>query len=438
MIIPKYVKALNEAVTSVLSRTYLQQFLTLPLYRNAFFLIGDACITALGGFLFWVVVARFYSEAEVGYSSAILSAVNLLLLISLAGQGFSIVRFLSQSDKPRELINSSFTLSGLISLVAASVFIAGIDFWSPALRFVQRQVIFAITFIGITMIATVSALSDSVFKARRRADFVLLKTTIFSLLRIPLPLLFASFLHTFGVIISWATALGTSLAIALFLLIPKVEQNYKPVPTVQMPDVRYISRYAFGSYIANLITTAPVMILPIMVLNLLGTKSNAYFYVASQIAHLVAAIPWSVSQSLFAEGSSSETSMRQNVLRALKFNFLLVIPALIVLIAAGRWLLLAFGQAYAENSLKLLWLLSLACLPLVVLSVYTSLLWVQDRLVELVIIRALFAISTLTLSFFSLPQYGIVIGIGCVWLGVHLAVAVYSALRLSSWLGQYS
>lgn len=383
-----------------------------------------------------MVVARFYSETEVGYSSAILSAINLLLLISLAGQGFSIVRFLSQSDKPRELINSSFTLSGLISLMAAVIFIAGLGFWSPALRFIQRQVIFAITFIGITLIAIVSALTDSVFMARRKAGFVLLKTAIFSLLKIPLPILFASFLHSFGVITSWGMALGISLAISLFLLIPKVEKNYRPMPTLRMPNVKYISKYAFGSYIANLMAAAPVMVLPIMVLNLLGTKSNAYFYVASQIAHLLSAIPWSVSQSLFAEGSSSEGTMRQNIVRAIKFNFLLVIPALIVLLVTAKWLLLTFGQSYAENALNLLRLLSLTCLPLAIFSVYTSLLRVQDRLVELVIIRTFFAISSLALSFTLLPHYGMVIGIGCVWFGVYLVVAVYSALRLSTWLRQ--
>lgn len=432
----KHARVLNKAVTSVTSREYLHQLLTLPLYRNAFFLIGDAGLTALGGFFFWVVVARFYSETEVGYSSAILSAINLLLLISLAGQGFSIVRFLSQSDKPRELINSSFTLSGLISLVAAVIFIAGLGFWSPALRFMQQQIIFAITFIGITLIAIVSALTDSVFMARRKAGFVLLKTAIFSLLKIPLPILFASFLHSFGVITSWGMALGISLAISLFLLIPKVEENYKPVPTLRMPNVKYISRYAFGSYISNLLAAAPIMVLPIMVLNLLGTKSNAYFYVASQIAHLLSAIPWAVSQSLFAEGSFSESTIRQNTVRAIKFDFLLVIPALLLLIVAAKWLLLAFGQSYAENSLNLVRLLSLTCLPLMIFSVYTSLLRVQNRLVELVIIRGLFAVSTLALSFFLMPKYGMVIGIGCVWLGTYIAIGIYSALRLSTWLRQ--
>lgn len=417
---------------------YFKRWLTLPLYRNAFFLMGDSGLTAIGGFFFWVVVARFYSETEVGYSSAILSAVNLLVTISIVGQAFSIVRFLSQSDRPRDLINSSFTLSGLISLVVAAVFIAGLDFWSPALRFIQRQVIFAIAFLGITLMATVSVLANSVFVAKRKASFVILKSAIFSLLKIPLPIAFAFFLHTFGVVTSWGIALGVALAIALFLFIPKVVEGYRLVPTLRMTNVEAISKYAGGSYIAGLLTAAPSLILPIMVVNLLGTKSNAYFYIASQIAHLLSAIPWSVSQSLFAEGSSEESGLRQNVARALRFNFMLTVPALILLAVAAKWLLLAFGKGYAENALNLLWLLSLGCLPLVITSVYTSILRVQDKLTELVVIRGLFAIATLTLSFLLMPQYGMVIGIACVWLGVQVLVAIYSALRLSAWMRQSS
>ena len=101
----------------------------------------STAVMALLGLFFWVVVARFYTEAEVGYSSAIISVVNLLAILSLVGLNDSLIRFLPQADEPQKLINSSFTLTTLISLAIAGIFVAGVDFWSPALAFIKGHAI---------------------------------------------------------------------------------------------------------------------------------------------------------------------------------------------------------------------------------------------------------------------------------------------------------
>jgi len=60
----------------------------------------NTAVMTLCGFFFWMVVARFYTEAEVGFSSAMISAISLLALISLVGLNTSLIRFLPQADKP--------------------------------------------------------------------------------------------------------------------------------------------------------------------------------------------------------------------------------------------------------------------------------------------------------------------------------------------------
>lgn len=109
-------KVIAEAIDIITSREKLKQTATTPLYSNAFYLMLNTAITSLLGFFFWMIVARFYTEAEVGFSSAIISAISLLALISLVGFNVSLVRFLPHADKPQALINSCYTLSGLISL----------------------------------------------------------------------------------------------------------------------------------------------------------------------------------------------------------------------------------------------------------------------------------------------------------------------------------
>ncbi len=428
-------KIIIEAIDTIGSRQRLKRAITLPLYRNALYLMLDTAVTFLIGFFFWMAVARFYSETEVGFGSAIISAIRLLSFLSLIGLNFSIIRFLPQANRPRELINSAFTLGTTISLVMAAVFIAGLGFWAPRLSFITRDVIFAVMFLAMAALFTLSSLVNAVFIARRRAGLVLCKSAIV-LLKIPLLVVFATFLHTFGVVASWGIALGVALVISLFLFLPRVEDGYKPMPTLNLNHIKGIRQYAVSSYLASLLSYVPVVILPLMVLNLLGTQSNAYFYIGWMIGTSLLAIPRSVSQSLFAEGSHSEENIRENVGRSIKITFLLLVPAVMVLIVIAKWVLLAFGPSYS-NALQLVWLLSLSNLPGGINLVYIGLLRAQGKLKELVVIRGFIAVAVLTLSLFIMPISGIV-GIGYAWLGVQAVVAIASAFRLRTWASRFS
>jgi len=281
-----------------------------------------------------------------------------------------------------------------------------------------------------------SSLTDSVFVAKRRASFVLSRNTIFSLLKIPLPIAFAIFLHSFGVVISWGIALAIALVISLLLFLPRVEDGYKPIPTLKAGGTKDILRYSGGSYIASLLARLPIVILPLIVVNLLGTESNAYFYVAWMIASMLAAIPRSVSRSLFAEGSYRQENVKENVTKSIKLTFLLLVPAVVVWIIAAKWILLAFGESYSANALTLLFLLSISSLPRGINLVYMGLLRVQDRLKELVIIRGSTAVAVLALSLLAVPAYGIM-GVGYVWLGVQVVLSIVLASRLATQISQF-
>jgi len=419
-----FFKVITEAIDTITSRRKLKQVAATPLYSNAFYLMLNTAVMALCGFFFWMVVARFYTEAEVGFSSAIISAISLIATISLVGLNTSLIRFLPQANKPPELINSCYTLSGLISLVVAAIFIAGLSFWSPAMVFIKQNAVFIAAFIVFALLWTLSSLVDSTFIARRRANFVLSKNTIYSVLKIPLPILFVLFFRTFGIVASWGIALAIALAISLFLFLPRLQNRYKPVPTLKPGIIRDMWRYSAGNYVTNLLAASPAFILPLMVVNRLGAEQNAYFYIAWMIAGLLSAIPSAVSQSLFAEGSHFEDKLSDNITKSLKFTFLLLVPAVIVLVLVGKWLLLAFGQSYSLNALHLLWILSLSSLPLAVNSLYTSILRVKSRLKELMVIWGFIALSVLLASYLIMPATGIM-GIGYAWLGAQAVVAIY-------------
>jgi len=409
----------------------LLQRIKSPLYRNSFFLMADTVVTSGLGFFFWMVVARFYTEAEVGWGAAIISAICLLGLLSSLGLGSALIRFLPKAEKPVDMINSCFTLSGVVALALAAIFIAGIYLWSPALGFIRDNPIFATAFAFFVLLCTFSEVMNSVFIAGRRAEFVLSKNVIFSLLKIPLPILLVLFFHAFGIVASWGIAIGVAFAVSLLLFLPKLQNPYKPMPKLNVGIIGNMWRYSAGSYLSSLFARAPELVLPIMIVNLLGAEHNAYFYVAWMVANLLFAIPSAVSRSLFAEGSHFEDKLRVNVRSSFKLIFSLLIPAIILLFLLGNWLLLLFGGSYSINGLMLLWILGLSSLLVGVNKVYNSILRVEGRIRELAIISGFIAITVLLGSYFIIPTVGIV-GSGYAWLAGQGMVSLYVLFAMRS------
>ena len=407
----------------------IKRLLRISLYQNAIFLILNNLVTAILGFAFWVVVARFYSEIEVGYSSAIISAINFIALVGLLGLNRSMVRFLPTSDRPVELINSYFTVGALASLAVSLVFLGGVGLWSPAIKFVRDNAIFALTFVGTAIIYTLAVITNSVFVAKRKARFVLFTNTLGALLKIPLPIGFALVLHSFGIIASWMISLIVVIVLAILVFMPRIENKYKPFIMFRGAYIKQTWKYAGSSYIASLCYNAPVLLLPLLVLNVLGIESNAYFYVAWIIAGVLYSIPGSVSESLFAESSYDPEKIGNNVSLSFKLIFLLLFPSLVILFLVGKWLLFSFGPDYSTHSLSLLWILGGTSVFIAVVRVYFALLRVADKLLEMIVIELIIAVLLLTTSYFILPLTGIN-GIGYTWLSIHALLALVLIFRM--------
>ena len=99
----------------------IRKLLRVSLYRNAGYLMLASGVNSLAGFVFWAVAARLYPAEGVGLAAAAISAMGLLALLSTLGMDYGLIRFLPGSgDKARNILNSCFTLSGLVSVAPVS------------------------------------------------------------------------------------------------------------------------------------------------------------------------------------------------------------------------------------------------------------------------------------------------------------------------------
>ena len=390
----------------------------------------SSIIQAATGIVFWIVATRLYSTDAVGLASATIAVVSLIALISTIGLDFALIRFLPNAGpKSQDMLNSCITIGGLASIVLALIFVAGLEYWSPALLPIRENAVFISVFVLSIFAAVISSLIQQAFVAKREAGFILMQGLLFSLLRfIPLVILSGVF-QTFGIFTSWGVALSFSVAISIFLFMPRIEPDYRPLPVVRTKIIKSMLHFSYTNYLANIAWSIPGIIFPLMVVNMLGSEQNAYFYISWTISSILFAIPLSISFSLFAEGSNNEDKLMHEATRSLKLSSLILAPFVIIILVAGDRLLLVFGGDYSENSTWLLRILALSVFPLSINYIYLTIKRVQMKMRNVVAFSSSIAISTIGLSYVLLPHIGIN-GVGIAWLASQSGGAVTATYRI--------
>jgi len=318
-----------------------------PLFKNSYFLMGNIFLFSGVGFLFWIIAARFYSPAEIGIGSTIISTTSFFSIFSLIGLDISLIRYLPDEKDKVSMINSSFLLTAIISLLISIIFILGTSIWSPALDILKKNYILGLFFIFFTIFASLSTLQISIFIAFRHSKYSFYQSIINISKVILLPLL--TFFGVFGLY----SAFGITYILTFIWgnkYIQKIHSSYQFTPKIDIIIVKKMFFYSLGNYLANILIYFPNYILPLMLLNILGSTITGYFYIAWTLSSVLLTISGSVSRSLLAEGSLTPENNQKNILKSLKFTFVILIPLIILIILFGKYFLLLFGKDYAFYS----------------------------------------------------------------------------------------
>ena len=293
-----------------------------PLFKNSYFLMANMFIFSVVGFLFWIIAARLYSTEEIGIASAIISVISFFSIISLMGFDISLIRYLSKAENKQTMINSCFSLTILISSVISIIFLLGLDIWSPGLKILRQNYLFGLLFIIFTIFASLSSLQLSVFVAFRKSKLSFYQSLMNTVRLIMLPLLYS--LGALGIYASFGV---TYILTFLFgnKLIKNVCSTYTFIPTMNTNLIKKMFSFSVGNFIANVLIYIPSNLFPLLLLNILGAETTAYFYIAWTLSSVLLTVPGSVSKSLFAEGSFSTEKFRKNVFKSVKLSFMIII-----------------------------------------------------------------------------------------------------------------
>ncbi|HSW65812.1 MAG TPA: oligosaccharide flippase family protein [Bacillota bacterium] len=395
------------------------------LFQNSVYLMLSTAVMAGFGFVFWIIAARIYSPTDIGFATALISATILLSNFGMLGFSAALVRYLPKSDKRNNLINSSIIIVSTATILISGGYLLGIGHFAPAFRELTQNFSYGVLFVIFMVMVSVNTLTDSVFIAYRASKYNLIVYTYFGIVKVALPLLLVSY-GRYGIFFAYTGSVVVSLLLSLYFMRKHFAYHFDW--TLEKKASLEMGRFSLANYVATFMSGLPTLIMPTLIVNRLGASQSAYYYMASTIAGLLYVIPTATAQSLFAEGSHDEEQIGSFVKSASKLIAVLLIPAILVLVIFGKYILLIFGKTYSAHSMQLLQILAITGIFMSINLIGTSVMKVRHQIKELVLVNFGYLVATLLLTALLLPKGAI--GAGLALMGGQIFVCIEFLLLL--------
>lgn len=407
-----------------------------PLAITAWALMANTVTTSALGVVFWAVASRRYSPQALGQDAALISAMILLSSVSQLNLSMGITRLLPQVQVRRwRPVMGSYALTAVTGVILTAAFLVLAPQLSDGFAFLAEDSSLAFALVGAVVLWNIFGLQDAVLTSARWAAAVPIENGLFGLLKIALMVWLADGFLGHGVFFAWLLAMAVLLLPVNALIFSRVLQSSsgrgaRGSPTaVPLGERALVTRYLATDYFAALLSQGSGALLPLLVLGVLGTADNAYFYVAFLITAAIAALAQSLSISLVVEGAYDEANLvalaRRSAGRYIRF----VAPAVAVLILAAPMVLRPFGAAYVANGTTLLRLLLAGTMAKAVVTLYLGVERVRARVSRVLAAEAATLVLVATGAVLGMKASGLV-GLGVAWLVAQLSVAIVVLPRL--------
>jgi O-antigen/teichoic acid export membrane protein/glycosyltransferase involved in cell wall biosynthesis len=346
------------------------------LYRGSAILLANTAATAVLGVAFWTVAAHRYPAVSVGLFSGVTAAVSLLGTVAALGLPNVMIRHVAGIENPLELV--ALTVAA-IATVGTLVCLGAVLVLGPhlpqSLHVGQHGGMVVLVTI-LVVVTAVSSVIDAGLIAIRYSSLVLIKNLLGSLVKVGALLLLARFASA-GLLIAFGLGLVLSTGVSVVALARRLGGRWAAAGSLRLLR-RYLSLTS-ANYLATVMGILPLTVVPVEVLVIRGAEQTARFAVAFLIVGFLSLIPSTVAQVLFAEASRRGTSLRDQLVRAVRGVYALLLPAVIVVVAAAPLLLSLFGAAYASAATGCLRVLALGTLLTGGTYLVDSLLIARDR-----------------------------------------------------------
>ncbi len=318
------------------------------LIRNSFFIYLNTAMGSLIGFIFWKIATLRFSNAEIGTAASYVSMATLISLFCELGTSNTLIRFFSEKENNKKLINSTMFLVTASSFFILPIVIVFLKNLFSIFNLLLQNIYFLFIFITLVYSLSINQLLNSIFYAKREAKYAFFKEIVNVSLRLIfiIAVLFAISGDLY-ILVIWTLANLSALLIGYFILLKRVNVNY-PYPAFKISVLKKIFTFSTANYIYRVLNFLPGLFYPTLITEYLDAEQASFFYISWMVSNLFFAIASAVNTSFLAEGTSNITQAKEKIIKAIKllvFIYSLLLPLLIII---SPFILYIFGREYVS------------------------------------------------------------------------------------------
>ena len=363
--------------------------------HNAGSLVATTGVTSLLGFGYWAVAARLYTQREVGYSSAEISAMSVLGTIGMFGMGTLLIGELPRS-RSRGLVAAALLTSGFGSLVLGIGFAILAPEINTRLQAIVGTPSRAMLFVVGVVLTGVTLVADSATIGLLRGGLQLTRNIAFTgakLLALPVAAVGLNKAFGVGITASWVAGMLLSLLI--------VAESLRRTGSLSLPrpdwkGLRKLGKTVMAHNWLNLSVGLPYSLIPVLVAIVVSPSASGAFYIAWMLSSFLYAIPAALSTVLFAVASSNPKALARKLRFTLSVSLLIGLPGMAALALGAHFALRLFGEKYAIEATLPLQLLVLAYLPTICEVHYVAVCRAAGKISRAAVVLTTFAALEVT------------------------------------------
>lgn len=356
-------------------RTHLRQ----PLFAGAYGLMASTVVTAVLGIAYWAVAARTFPAEEVGRDAVLISSMIALSSICQLNLFDGLVRFLPTVPRPRRgrAIAAAYAAALLAGVLGGAVFVLIAPEVSSELGALGDDTLLGLGFVVAVAAWGVFVLQDAALTALRRAWWLPVENAAFAVLKIVALPIAAAIGLGHATFLAWVVPLvvvlpAVNLLLARRVLGPDALVADPGGAPAERPQGRALARFLAQDYAGYVLGQVAITVVPLVVIARLGSEASAWFYMPFTLIVAFDLLFYAVTTSMTVEGAHGEQQAAELLHTVVRRFLVLLVPAVLLIVAAAPLLLAPFGSEYADEGAGALRLLACASLFRALVSLFTA------------------------------------------------------------------
>jgi len=354
------------------------------LFLGASLLAFGTAVSSALGFVYWLIAAKQFSPASVGYAAAGISLMNFIGHLGEVGFGALLIgETFNRGDRINRLISAGLQIAFSCSAAVALLYIGLSTLFPVTLGDIGDTSLGRITFVAGCALTGVTLVLDQALVGLSRTALQVVRNVAFAagklLLLIVVPLMTSHLLasNESTILGTWIIGQIASLALLAFYCRRDLQS------IIGRPDfagVKPLLPHVMGHHGLNLANLAPSLLLPFIVTAVLSPSINAAFYAAWTLINVAFLAPASLSTIVFASGQKDPDELPEKLRTSIASSILIAVFGAISCFVFGRFVLSLFSDLYADLAASSFTVLGLSLFPIAIKYHYVAVQRLSNRM----------------------------------------------------------